>query len=73
MIYGQSGGGSKVTTLLGMPSAEGLIHRASAQSGGGGNPPGAEESREYAKQVIAELGVKDIAALQKMEWASSPW
>src|SRR5690349_16416504 len=69
MIYGQSGGGSKVTTLLGMPSAEGLIHRASAQSGGGGNPPGAEESREYAKQVIAELGVKDIASLQKMEWA----
>jgi len=69
MIYGQSGGGSKVTTLLGMPSAEGLFHRASAQSGGGGNPPGAEESREYAKRVLAELGVKNIAALQKMEWA----
>src|SRR4051812_16859069 len=69
MIYGQSGGGSKVTTLLGMPSGEGLIHRASAQSGGGGNPPGAEESREYSKQVIAELGVRDIAALQEMEWA----
>lgn len=69
MIYGQSGGGSKVTTLLGMPSAEGLIHRASAQSGGGGNPPGAEESSEYAKRVIAELGVKDIAALQKVEWS----
>jgi para-nitrobenzyl esterase len=69
MIYGQSGGGSKVTTLLGMPSAEGLIHRASAQSGGGGNPPGAEQSREYAKRVIAELGVTEIAALQKMEWA----
>ena len=69
MIYGQSGGGSKVTTLLGMPSAEGLIHRASAQSGGGGNPPGAEESSEYAMRVIAELGVRDIAALQKVEWA----
>lgn len=69
MIYGQSGGGSKVTTLLGMPSAEGLIHRASAQSGGGGNPPGAEESREYAKRVIAELGARDIADLQKVEWA----
>ena len=69
MIYGQSGGGSKVTTLLGMPSAEGLIHRASAQSGGGGNPPDAEASREYAKQVIAELGVRDMAALQKVEWA----
>src|SRR5512138_3550637 len=69
MIYGQSGGGSKVTTLLGMPSAEGLIHRASAQSGGGGNLPSAEESSEFAKQVIAELGVKDIAALQKIDWA----
>lgn len=69
MTYGQSGGSSNVTTLLGMPSAEGLIHRASAQSGGGGNPPSAEESREYAKRVIAGLGVSDIAALQKMEWA----
>jgi para-nitrobenzyl esterase len=69
MIYGQSGGGSKVTTLLGMPSAQGLVHRASAQSGGGGNPPGAEQSRELAKRLIAELGVKDMAALQKMEWA----
>jgi para-nitrobenzyl esterase len=69
MIYGQSGGGSKVTTLLGMPSAAGLIHRASAQSGGGGDAPSAEQSREYAKRVIAELGVRDIAALQKMEWA----
>lgn len=69
MIYGQSGGGSKVTTLLGMPSAQGLIHRASAQSGGGGNPPGAEQSRELAKRVIAELGVRDMAELQKLEWA----
>jgi para-nitrobenzyl esterase len=69
MIYGQSGGGSKVTTLLGMPSAHGLIHRASAQSGGGGNPPSGEQSRELAKRVIAELGVKDMAALQKMGWA----
>jgi para-nitrobenzyl esterase len=69
MIYGQSGGGSKVTTLLGMPSADGLIHRASAQSGGGGNPPSGEQSREFAKRVLAELGVKDIVALQKMEWS----
>jgi len=69
MIYGQSGGGSKVTTLLGMPSAKGLIHRASAQSGGGGDAPDAEQSREYARRVFAELGVKDIAGLQKMEWS----
>jgi para-nitrobenzyl esterase len=69
MIYGQSGGGSKVTTLLGMPSAQGLVHRASAQSGGGGNPPSAEQSRELTKRLVAELGVKDMAALQKIDWA----
>src|SRR5512146_898939 len=69
MIYGQSGGGSKVTTLLGMPAATGLIHRASAQSGGGGNPPSLEQSRELARQIFTELGVKDMAALQKVEWA----
>jgi para-nitrobenzyl esterase len=69
MIYGQSGGGSKVTTLLGMPSAQGLVHRASAQSGGGGNPPSLEQSRELARRIVAELGVTDIAALQKMEWS----
>ncbi len=71
MIYGQSGGGSKVTTLLGMPSAAGLIHRASVQSGGGGNIPSGEQSKEFARQVIKELGIapNDIGALQKMEWS----
>ena len=71
MIYGQSGGGSKVTTLLGMPSAAGLIHRASVQSGGGGNIPTGEQQKEFARQVVKELGIapNDIAALQKMEWA----
>jgi para-nitrobenzyl esterase len=69
MIYGQSGGGSKVTTLLGMPSAAGLVHRASAQSGGGGNVPDGEQSSEYARRVIARLGVTEIAQLQKLEWA----
>src|SRR5262249_7578234 len=32
-IFGQSGGGSKVSTLLGMPAAKGLFHRAVAMSG----------------------------------------
>ncbi|RAK52177.1 carboxylesterase/lipase family protein [Phenylobacterium deserti] len=69
-IYGQSGGGSKVTTLLGMPSAKGMIHRAIAMSGGGGNSPSLEQSREFSRRVRAELGVgNDVSALQKMEWA----
>jgi para-nitrobenzyl esterase len=71
MIYGQSGGGSKVTTLLGMPSAAGLIHRASVQSGGGGNNPTGEQQKEYAREIVKELGIgaHDIEALQKMEWS----
>jgi para-nitrobenzyl esterase len=71
MIYGQSGGGSKVTTLMGMPSAAGLFHCASVQSGGGGNPPGSEQARELTRQLMVELGLqpKDISSLQKMEWS----
>jgi para-nitrobenzyl esterase len=71
MIYGQSGGGSKVTCLMGMPSAAGLFHRASVQSGGGGNPPSAEQSRELSKKIMTELGLasNDLASLQKMDWS----
>ncbi|HXE07385.1 MAG TPA: carboxylesterase family protein [Acidobacteriaceae bacterium] len=71
MIYGQSGGGSKVTTLMGMPAAVGLIHRASAQSGGGGNIPEKEQQAEVARQLMKDLGLaaNDIQSLQKMEWA----
>lgn len=70
MIYGQSGGGSKVTTLMGMPSAVGLFHRAAAQSGGGGNIPTKEQQKEVARQVMKDLGLQpnDIASLQKMDW-----
>lgn len=70
MIYGQSGGGSKVTTLLGMPAGKGMIHRAAVMAGGGGNIPTIEQSREFSRRFVRELGIgaKDIAALQKMEW-----
>lgn len=33
MIFGQSGGGAKVNTLMAMPSARGLFHKAVNQSG----------------------------------------
>ena len=33
MIFGESGGGRKVGTLLAMPSAKGLFHRATIESG----------------------------------------
>ena len=71
MIYGQSGGGSKVTTLMGMPLAAGLFHRAAVQSGGGGNIPTREQQTEVARLVMKDLGLgpNDIESLQKMEWS----
>jgi para-nitrobenzyl esterase len=71
MIYGQSGGGSKVTTLMGMPAAEGIFHRAAAQSGGGGNIPSRKQQREVARVMMKDLGLApdDLASLQKMEWS----
>jgi CheY-specific phosphatase CheX len=50
-----------------MPSTEGLFHRASAQWGG--DAPDAEQSKEFAGRICADLGVRDIATLQKMEWS----
>jgi para-nitrobenzyl esterase len=71
MIYGQSGGGSKVTTLMGMTSAAGLFHRAAVQSGGGGNIPTREQQREVSRVMMRDLGLgpHDIGTLQKMEWS----
>jgi para-nitrobenzyl esterase len=71
MIYGQSGGGGKVATLMGMPSAAGLFHRASIQSGGGG-AGSPEEAKALTRQMVKDLGIgsNDIAALQKMDWKS---
>jgi para-nitrobenzyl esterase len=72
MIYGQSGGGSKVTCLMGMQSAAGLFHRASAQSGGGSHLAGTDLSKELARQFMKELklGPNDLSSLQKMDWAT---
>jgi para-nitrobenzyl esterase len=72
MIYGQSGGGSKVTCLMGMASAAGLFHRASAQSGGG-NPPSGEQSRALTKQLLADVGLgpRDTGALQRWSGPNS--
>lgn len=57
MIFGQSGGGGKVSTLLAMPSAKGLFHKAAVQSGSGLRMVQPETSEKLAAAVIAELGL----------------
>jgi len=50
-IFGQSGGGRKVGTLLAMPSAKGLFHRAIIESG----PTIKLVERDQAPRVASEL------------------
>jgi para-nitrobenzyl esterase len=47
MIFGQSGGGRKCETLLAMPSAKGLFHRATIESGVAGISRCAGDDRLY--------------------------
>jgi para-nitrobenzyl esterase len=66
MIMGQSGGGAKVSTLLSMPSAKGLFHKAAIQSGPGLTVGRKERANAATQKFLAALGVKpgDVAALQ---------
>ena len=57
MIHGQSGGGGKVSTLMAMPSAKGLFHRAVVQSGATLRSGSSENADELAAAGLAELGI----------------
>lgn len=56
MIFGQSGGGGKVTMLLGTPAAKGLFHSAAVQSGGGSGAT-REIATRNAEKVLENLGI----------------
>lgn len=56
-VFGESAGGGLVTTLLATPSAEGLFHRAIAQSSPASSVYGRERARRVAEQFLAEIGV----------------
>ncbi|MBV8515733.1 MAG: carboxylesterase/lipase family protein [Acidobacteria bacterium] len=57
-VFGQSGGGGKVNTLLAMPSAKGLIHRAIVQSGSMLRGATTERSAKLTTQIVVQLNVK---------------
>ena len=65
-IGGQSGGGGKVSTVLAMPSAKGLFHRAVVQSGSTLRVGDQEYSRKLGLATLAELGVKPAQAEAKL-------
>ena len=65
-IFGQSGGGGKVSTLLAMPGAKGLFHRAIVQSGANIKGISRADATKSAQTLMAKLGVTQAEQLQKV-------
>jgi para-nitrobenzyl esterase len=57
-VFGQSGGGGKVSTLMAMPSAKGLFHKAIVQSGSITHLMQPKYSRRIGAATVAALGLK---------------
>lgn len=57
MIFGESGGGAKVSTLMNTPAAKGLFHRAVVQSGAMLRFPEAASAQAAADRVVENLGL----------------
>ena len=56
-IFGQSGGGGKVSTLMAMPSAKGLFSKAIVESGSITNLLSPKYSRRIGAATVANLGL----------------
>src|SRR5882672_3091311 len=57
-IFGQSGGAGKVSTLMAMPAAKGLFHRAIAESGAALTATPKEQAIKTTEQVLQRLNIK---------------
>jgi para-nitrobenzyl esterase len=56
-IFGQSGGAGKVSTLMAMPAAKGLFHRAIAQSGAALTATPVEQAVKTTEQLLQLLKI----------------
>jgi para-nitrobenzyl esterase len=59
MVFGQSGGGAKIATMMGMPAAAGLFHRAATMSGQQVTASGPLNATSRAKAYLAKLRVAE--------------
>ena len=67
-LFGQSGGGAKVSTLLGMPATKGLIHKAIIESGSALKGVSRENADKTAGRLLAKLNLQSnqVDALQQL-------
>jgi para-nitrobenzyl esterase len=70
MIFGQSGGGAKTSTILATPAAKGLFHRAAVQSGSQLRMTPKDRATQMAENLLKELNIpkNKIADIQKLSW-----
>jgi len=61
-VFGQSGGGAKIATLMAMPAADGLFHRAFTMSGQQVTASGPLNAVRRSAAFIAALGDADAIA-----------
>ncbi|HLK48931.1 MAG TPA: carboxylesterase family protein [Bryobacteraceae bacterium] len=57
-IFGQSGGGGKVSTLLAMPAAKGLFHKAIVESGSTLKQLSRDAAQKNTEKFLSNLGLK---------------
>jgi para-nitrobenzyl esterase len=71
MVFGQSGGGAKIATLMAMPAAKGLFHRAATMSGQQITAAGPRGATERARTVLQTLKIapNDVAKLNDVPTA----
>jgi para-nitrobenzyl esterase len=62
-IFGESGGGWKVSLLLAMPAARGLFHKAVIQSGPGLSGKPVADADKIARQLLTDLMVESPEGL----------
>jgi para-nitrobenzyl esterase len=66
-IFGESAGGMSVGSLLGMPEARGLFHRAIAQSGSGRDLLSTDAATEIARTLLSHLALDPGDARKLLE------
>ena len=62
MVFGQSGGGAKIATLMAMPGAKSLFHRAATMSGQQVTAAGPLNAQRRAAAYLKTLAVDPVSA-----------
>ncbi|HYM36761.1 MAG TPA: carboxylesterase/lipase family protein [Steroidobacteraceae bacterium] len=66
MLFGQSGGGAKIATLMAMQSASGLFHRAATMSGQQLTASGPLNAYKRTLTFLETLKTKDVESLRTL-------